>query len=190
MNEADSPMTPEQLTRPKVAEHSFHLFGRSIHPELFQTYQRRIIDRENYWARIDITSEGHIAVFKSGSVTMSEVVCSASQQLPTRREIVQQSFRRKKSRLVELRHNIGYQTQFELEKVSPEFYWIVFQQLSQTEERTGLCQVFRSDAMLPYGAFSYILIEERPRSLLVQSLHTFPEDCLLLKSFTTFVVKD
>ncbi len=103
LNGADLPMLPLQLVRPKVAEHAFHLFGRSVHPELFQTYQRRIVDRKNYWARIDITSDGHVATFKSGSVTVSEVVCSASQLLPVRRQIRSQSFRKKCTRLVELR---------------------------------------------------------------------------------------
>lgn len=183
-------MPPLQLIRPKVAEHAFHLFGRSVHPELFDTYQRRIVDRKNYWARIDITSDGHVATFKSESITVSEVVCSASQLLPSRRQILSQSFRKKCTRLVELRHNVGYQTQFELEQVSPEFFWIIHQQLTKADEPNGLCQIFSSSGFLPYGAFSYILIEERPKSLVVQSLHTFPEDCLLLKCFSTFVVKD
>ena len=46
----------EMLTvRPKIAELVFQLYGRPLHPELFQVYETRSVSRGNYQAKIDIT---------------------------------------------------------------------------------------------------------------------------------------
>ena len=38
--------------RPKVAELSFQLFGRALHPELFEVHKSRTIERAEYTARL------------------------------------------------------------------------------------------------------------------------------------------
>lgn len=177
------------MIRPKVAEHTYHLLGRSVHPELFQIHQRRRVERKNYQASIDITLDGHVVNFKSGTVNLTEVVCSASQLLPQSRRLLAELVRAKSIQVVEMRHHVKYQTKFETEQVSPAFFWTIHDQLSKASETNGLCQVFNSSGRLPLGAISYISIEERPQSLSIQSLHTFPDDYQLLKCHSVFSVK-
>ena len=45
--------------RPKVAELSFQLFGRALHPELFEVHKSRVVERGEFVARLDITTAGH-----------------------------------------------------------------------------------------------------------------------------------
>ena len=44
--------------RPKVAELAFQVYGRSLHPELFDIFETRSIERGEYKATIGITRDG------------------------------------------------------------------------------------------------------------------------------------
>tara|TARA_R110002049_G_scaffold27321_3_gene94399 strand:+ start:28713 stop:29528 length:816 start_codon:yes stop_codon:yes gene_type:complete len=46
--------------RPKVAELAFHVFSRTLHPELYVVHKTRLISRSRYEARVDITNCGHV----------------------------------------------------------------------------------------------------------------------------------
>jgi len=39
--------------RPKVAELSFQLFGRALHPELFEVHKTRTVQRGEFSARLE-----------------------------------------------------------------------------------------------------------------------------------------
>lgn len=179
-----------QLIRPKVVEHSFCLFGRSVHPELFQIHKQRLIERSQYQLRIDITSDGHVLTFKSGTVTMSEVICSATQLLPSSRQMITERFAGRSVAVSREKHHVRYDSRFELERVTPQFFWTVQEQLGKCYEPQGLCQCFNSSGRLPWGGLSYVTAEERQRSVVLQSIHTFPDDYQLLKVCTTFAISD
>ena len=78
------------IARPKVAELTFQLFGRPLHPELFQVFQSCTLERENYVAKIDITSAGHVITWRSGNLTLTEVAVSANHPLPKTRRLLAQ----------------------------------------------------------------------------------------------------
>ena len=44
--------------RPKVAELVFQLYGRTLHPELFEVFATQTIQRGDYQAKVSITSAG------------------------------------------------------------------------------------------------------------------------------------
>ena len=69
--------------RPKISELAFRVFGRSLHPELFETYLTRTIVREQYRLKIDITSSGHLLTWQRDGIVFSEVACSSLQPLPS-----------------------------------------------------------------------------------------------------------
>jgi len=55
----------EVLTvRPKVAELAFQLYGRPLHPELFEVFETCTVERGGYLAKIDITSAGHVVTWR------------------------------------------------------------------------------------------------------------------------------
>ena len=45
--------------RPRIAELVFQLYGRSLHPELFEVHRSRQIERGGYTATVQITNAGH-----------------------------------------------------------------------------------------------------------------------------------
>lgn len=172
--------------RPTVAEHAFYVFGRSIHPELFSIYRTRQILRKKYSARIDITSDGHIIQFSNGPLVMTEVVCSANQLLPQRRRLVSSNLKGKNVEHVEGKRGVSYQTQFELEHVSTEMFWMVHNQLQSSQCKNELVQSFDSSGRIAFGAVSFVHVDEHENRLCIQAFHTFPDDCAIVKSITTF----
>ena len=71
--------------RPKVAELSFQLFGRALHPELFEVHKTRTVERGEFTARLDITTAGHVITWRYRGLTLTEVAASAQHPLPERR---------------------------------------------------------------------------------------------------------
>jgi hypothetical protein len=174
--------------RPTVAEHAFHVFGRSIHPELFSIFRSKSIQRSNYSAKIEITSEGHIVTFVNRSVVISEVVCSAQHLLPQKRRLLSSHLKGKRVEEVSGKPGVTYQTQFELERVSTEMFWMVHNQLQSSQLENELVHSFDSSGRIAFGAVSYVHVEELDKQLLVQAFHTFPDDCAIVKSISTFAI--
>ena len=130
--------------RPKVAELTFQLYGRPLHPELFQIYKSRRIERGGYEAKIDITSAGHVVTWRYDGLTLTEVAASANNPLPKKRRLFFQRLNGERSERVECRGGIVYQVAFQLEPVDPEIFWTFHQELTQDRERRGMLHTFDS----------------------------------------------
>ena len=172
--------------RPKVAELSFQLFGRALHPELFEVHKSRIVERAEFTARIDITTTGHVITWRHRGLTLTEVATSAQHPLPERRRLLSYRLKGQRSDRVECRGGIVYQTSFQLEPVAPELFWMFQEELAHDGERQGLVHTFDSSGRMALGALSYIYAETRTRSLLIQAFHTFPDDCAIVKCQSVF----
>ena len=175
-------------TRPKVAELVFQLYGRALHPELFEVYRSRTIQRGNYEAKVDITSAGHVVRCRCAGLTLTEVAASAHHPLPERRRLLRARLRGQRNERIECRGGISYQVSFQLEPTDPEVFWTFQQELAEDGERQGMLHRFDSSGRMVLGALSYINVESRDRSLLVQAFHTFPDDYAIVQSQSLFKV--
>ena len=174
------------IVRPKVAELTFQLYGRSLHPELFHVHKSQTIERGGYLAKIDITSAGHVVTWRFGGLTLTEVAASAQHPLPQRRCLLSYKLRGERNDRVECQGGITYQTSFQLEPVAPEVFWTFQQELALDGLRRGLLHLFDASGRMGMGALSYINVETRNRSMLVQTFHTFPDDYAIVKSQSLF----
>ena len=172
--------------RPKVAELTFQLFGRPLHPELFVVFESCTIERGGYTAKIDITGAGHVVTWRYGGLTLTEVAASARHPLPKMRRLLAHNLRGQRSDRVECRGGVRYQTSFQLEPADPEVFWTFQQELAIEGQRQGMLHRFGSSGRMALGALSYINFEARNRSLLVQAFHTFPDDYAIVKSQSLF----
>ena len=82
-----------------------------------------------------------------------------------------------------------YRTHFQLESVQPDLFWMVQQQLS-ADQAEGLIHKFDSSGRMALGGMSYVGIETRSRSMLVQAIHTFPDDHAIVKVESLFSLPD
>jgi len=174
--------------RPKVAELVFQLYGRSLHPELFEVHSSRTVQRGEYEAIVDITSAGHVITWRYHGLTLTEVAASAQHPLPQRRRLLSYRLKGERSDRMECRGGASYQVNFQLEPVEPEVFWTCQQELKHLGEQKGLLHHFHSSGRMALGALSYINVETRNRSLLVQAFHTFPDDYAIVKSQSLFEI--
>lgn len=172
--------------RPRVAELAFQLYGRALHPELFEVHKSRCIARGGYQAKVDITSAGHIVTWRYDGLTLTEVAASAQHPLPQKRRLLSYKLRGERSDRVECRGGIVYQVSFQLEPIDPDLFWTFQRELANESERQGLLHTFDASGRMQMGALSYIHVETRNRSMLVQAFHTFPDDYAIVKSQSLF----
>lgn len=173
--------------RPSVTKHVLSVFGRSIHPELFHNHRTRLVHRSSYRARIDITSDGHVVAFTgSRGATLTEVVGSFQQSLPKQRKLLEQNLRGKYAEEIQGKRGLRYHSEFELDHISADMFWMLQTQLQNCPSPEGLVHAFDSSGRIPFGAISYVHVEQRERQLLIQAFHTFPDDYAIVKSTSTF----
>ncbi len=172
--------------RPRVAELVFQLYGRSLHPELFEVCSSLTLQRGEYEARIDITSSGHVITWRYDGLTLTEVSTSAQHPLPERRRLMSHVLCGQRSDGVECRGRVSYQTTFQLEHVSAEVLWGYHECLRVDALRNGLFHQFSGGGRISLGAISYINVEPRNRALRVHTFHTFPDECAIVQSRSVF----
>ena len=174
--------------RPRIAELVFQLYGRTLHPELFEIHRTRRIERGGYTASVQITSAGHIVTWQYDGLTLTEVAASAQHPLPQRRRLMSHRLKGTCSDQIECRGGVSYQVEFSLEPVEKETFWTYQKELTQAGARQGLLHCFEPSARFGLGAMSYVNLESRDRSLRVQAFHTFPDDYAIVKSQSVFLL--
>ncbi|MGD9720614.1 MAG: DUF2617 family protein [Pirellulales bacterium] len=174
--------------RPKVAELVFQLYGRALHPELFEVYSSRTVKRGGYEVTVDITTAGHVVTWRYEGLTLTEVAASAHHPLPQKRRLVSYRLKGAGADQVECRGGARYRVSFQLEPVEPDVFWTFQQELACDGLHQGMLYRFDSSGRMALGALSYINLEARNRSLKVQAFHTFPDDYAIVKSQSVFEI--
>ena len=172
--------------RPRIAELVFQLYGRSLHPELFEVHGTRRIERGGYIATVQITNAGHVVTWQYDGITLTEVAASAQHPLPQRRRLMSHRLKGTCTDGVECRGGVAYHVEFSLEPVERETFWTYQKELTQSGAQEGLMHCFEPSGRFGLGAISYINLESRDRSLKVQAFHTFPDDYAIVKSQSVF----
>ena len=174
--------------RPKAGELVFQVFGRSLHPELIDVKASRSIDRGSYSARVAITEAGHVVTWRHDNTTLTEVAAAADHPLPQKRRLLNHKIAGERTDRVQCRCGATYQTCFQVERVAAELFWSFQDELVVSGSRRGLLHRFEAGGRMALGAVSWIDVETRPRSLLVQAFHTFPDDLAIVKTQSLFEI--
>ncbi len=180
---------PVLTVRPKIADLNFHLYGRSIHPELFDTCVCRYIERENYRIRLNITSDGHLLVFEHDSIVLAEVAASALHPLPSKRQLICCPIESAREEQTSFQDRVHYQCEFQLDIVPPKTFFSIAQQINSSKECEGLIHRFQSSGRMAFGAVSYINIQAFQNHVRLKTFHTFPDSCAIVKSQSEFHLK-
>ncbi len=173
-------------TRPKIAELVFKLYGRSLHPELFEIHESRTIQRGEYEADIQITSAGHLVSWRYGEITLTEIATAANHPLPARRRLISHRLKGERADQLECRGGIKYDVAFSLEPANAQRFLAYQKELTLQATRQGMLHQFDPNGRWEAGAISYINVEARDKIFRVQAFHTFPDDCAVLRIQSTF----
>jgi len=174
--------------RPSVTGLVFQLYGRSLHPELFQQHAVRRVERGAFQAEVVITESGHVVCWRGEGLTLSEVATSAAAPLPMKRRLLSHPIRGERSDSLECTSGVCYETAFQLERVQPDVFWTFQQELCDDGMTHGLFHRFATGGRLAVGAVSWVNVETRTKSLIVQAFHTFPDDFAIVKSQSIFQI--
>ncbi|MGL4512282.1 MAG: DUF2617 family protein [Lacipirellulaceae bacterium] len=172
--------------RPKIAELVFQLYGRTLHPELFEVCKAKRFERGGYTAVVSITGAGHVVEWRHQGLVLTEVAASAAQPLPIKRRLMSHRLAGEQTDGMECRGGVTYQTTFSLESATPDVLQAYRKEIDLAGLHGGLVHRFDSSGRIGVGALSYVDVQSRDRTFVVRALHTFPDDGVLMKARSVF----
>lgn len=168
--------------RPRVSDLVFHLYGRPLHPELFDILAVRKVQREGYELTLRITRTGHVIAFENRDVFLSEVTAAADQPLPQKRRLLAHRLRTEHSESLACAHGIHYQMSFQVEVLSPDIYLHVHDEILADGGKRGFLHNFQPNHRLSVAPLGFIAVETRADCLFLSTFHTFPEEHTVVKT--------
>src|SRR5207245_10703895 len=79
--------------RPRVSDLVFQLYGRPLHPELFDILAVRKVQQQDYELTVRITRPGHVISWEHRAVQLTEVAPAVDQPLPESRSLLRDRLR-------------------------------------------------------------------------------------------------
>lgn len=179
---------PVRFARPNVADVMYHLYGRSVHPELFTFYRSAAIQRDAYQADVRIGEAGHLIVFRYGGQAIAEITAPRDQLLPKRKHLIERRLKGCRDEYFQFDCGVRYQVSCQLERLDPQVFLNLHEELVADTPRAIVACRFPSASRLDPGPISLICTDASRRSLLVHAFHTFPEDNAVVKTQSLFEI--
>ncbi len=175
------------LVRPPVAELVFQLYGRPLHPELFDILAVRKYCREDYEVRVWVTRTGHVLTWENADVLLTELA-DADQSFSCSRRLLSYKMRGEHSARLPCSHGVVYQTSFQVETLSPEIFLHVHDEIVADGEKRGVLHHFQAQPRMAVAPVGHVIVESRAGCVFVSAFHTFPDENTIVKSQTLIEV--
>jgi hypothetical protein len=164
-----------------VSDLVFQLYGRPLHPELFDILAVRKIQRADYELIVRITRTGHVISWGNRHVFLTEVA-AGDQPLPQHRRLLHYRLRGERSDAVSPGHGIRYQTSFQVEVLPPEIFLHVHDEILADGGKRGLLHNFQPHHRLALAPLGFVTVEARAGCLFLSTFHTFPDEHTVIKT--------
>jgi hypothetical protein len=170
------------VVRPPVSDLVFQLYGRPLHPELFDILAVRKVRHEAAELTVRITRTGHVLAFDSGDLHLSEVTAALDQPLPQKRRLLSFRLRNEHCASLACPHGVHYQASFQVETLPPDLFLQVHEELRADGSKRGLLHNFPSHHRLSVAPLGLVHVEARPGCLFLSTFHTFPGEYTVVKT--------
>lgn len=170
------------IVRPPVAELVFQLYGRPLHPELFDVLAVRQISHADFKLTVRITRTGHVLSWETKGVHLSEVTAAAEDELPRSRALLDYRLRNEQCASLACDHGIRYQASFQVEVLPPDLFVHVHDEIVADGSKRGLLHTFSSHSRISLAPLGFVTAEFRPGCLFLSSFHTFPGEHTVIKT--------
>ena len=170
------------LLRPRVCDLVFQVYGRPLHPELFDILAFRKVSREDYEVTVRITRTGHVITWENRDVLLTEVAAAADQALPQSRRLVSYRLRGEHAHSMACAHGITYQTSFQVEVLPQDIFLHVHDEILCDGGKRGLLHNFEPNHRLSLAPLGFVSVEARPGCLFITTFHTFPDENTVVKT--------
>jgi hypothetical protein len=168
--------------RPPVSDLVFQLYGRPLHPELFDILAVRKVQREDYEIVVRITRTGHVISWENRDGHLTEVTAASDQELPIKRRLLGHRLRGEQNHRLLCAHGISYQMSSQVEVLSPEIFLHVHDEILADGCKRGLLHNFQPNHRLAVAPLGFVAVEARADCLFITTFHTFPDENTVVKS--------
>jgi hypothetical protein len=175
--------------RSRVADLSFQVFNRTLHPEWFTTRTFQRVSLKDWEADLRIIDGGHAVLFRSGSIRVTETLSGLETVLPAPPPLFHSHLRHERSTLLRPGGSIEYQSCFEVERVDREIFRHLCEEIALEPSPNRLFHRFSASNRLAPEPISQIHIDARVNDLSIQSFHTFPEECAIVRTQSLIELK-
>jgi Protein of unknown function DUF2617 len=176
--------------RSRVTDLSFRVFGRVLHPDWFTVRAHRRFAQGAWEADVRIIEGGHAILWRCGLVRLNEVLSGPDTTLPEPGLLFHSSVRHEKSTALQPGGSTEYQTCFDVERIDPEVFAHLHDELTLDATKGGLFHRWAPKNRLATSPISHLHIESRPRGLLVQAFHTFPDEQAIVRTQSLFEIRN
>jgi hypothetical protein len=168
--------------RPAVRELVFQLYGRPLHPELFDILAERRIRHADYELTVRITRTGHVITWANPDVLLTEVTAAGNQDLPRSRRLLHYRLRSEQCAKLACAHGVHYQASFQVEVLPPDIFVHIHDEIVEDGSKRGLLHFFPAHSRWTLAPLGFVTAEARRGCLFLSSFHTFPEECTVVKT--------
>ncbi|MGE5755010.1 MAG: DUF2617 family protein [Planctomycetaceae bacterium] len=172
--------------RSRVADLAFQVFGRTLHPDWFAVRGHRRIAQDGWEADVRIIEGGHAVLFRAGPQRISEILCGPVTVLPEPGLIFHSPVRHERSTALRPGGAVEYQTCFEVERVDPEVFVHLSDEMALDPSRDRLFHRFAPSNRMAPAPISHIRIEARVKGLSIHAFHTFPDEHAIVRTQSLF----
>lgn len=170
------------ILRPRVSDLVIQLYGRPLHPELFDILSVRKVRHADADLTVRITRTGHVISWENADVHLTEVTASAEQELPVKRRLFGSKLRGEQCRTLPCAHGIHYQMSCQVEVLPPEIFLHIHDEILADGAKRGILHNFQPHHRLSLAPLGYIAVESRADCLFLSSFHTFPDEHTIVKT--------
>jgi hypothetical protein len=181
------PLMAVGFARPDVSGLVFHVFDRSVHPELFVSYAQRELLLDEFALSIHIGDAGHMLQVRSQGRTVSEVATTTSHPLPTGNRFFERRMRGSLDTSLELK-GLRYYVSYQVDQLEPEVFLNYQDELCLDARKAELAYHFPTGNRFCPGPLSYVTADAWSRNLLVHTFHTFPDNQAVVKTQSLFEI--
>lgn len=168
--------------RPPVSDLVFRLYDRTIHPEFFDAFATRRVERDGYRLAVLITPTGHVLEWACGSARLTEVTAATDSELPAAGRRLAHRFGGGRGGRCDIAAGVRYQVSSQVEVLPPEQFERVHEELLIDGAKKGLLYHFRPSHRLRLSPLGVVIVDARPASLSVSAFHTFPDELAVVKT--------
>lgn len=176
-------MTTRIQLRPPIEEMVFRLYGRPLHPELFEILASRRIKRKGCTLDLWITTTGHVISFGDDHSRLTELT-SAGPDSPDWGQLLSHRLRGERCDMLGTLPNLNYQVSFQVESLPPKHFQKVHEEILADGGRRGLLVAFNPNHRWALNPVSAIHVESRENSLSLAAFHTFPDEGAVVKTLS------
>jgi len=164
---------------------AFHLYARSLHPELFGVLEERQVWRDDYRVVFRAGETGHVVTFQTHRRTLTEAVVDRGQELPVQRRIASFSFEHNPQKSFRYDDSVRYDVQFDLRNMEAEE---AEREIHRAVVRNGfMCRLSPGETC--GGGVIAVSYVTGAGVLSVRTHRTFPEESVMLVTHTRWEVR-